>query len=157
LPVACQFHIGSGAAVSHASGVPATLTIRDETASGQTLHTFTLADLTERLTVRELLRARIWQEVQDHNLAAATSSPAGQVFRGLVQPTDTEHTLNGFKFSQPRVLDWDEQFRRACEGFERNGFFVLVGDRQATTLDEEFTVAADTEVTFVKLVPLVGG
>jgi hypothetical protein len=44
--------------------MPATLTLRDATASGQTLHTFTLADLTERLTVRELLRARIWQEVQ---------------------------------------------------------------------------------------------
>lgn len=37
----------------HPSAVPAFLTIRDETASGQTLHTFTLADLTERLTVRE--------------------------------------------------------------------------------------------------------
>jgi hypothetical protein len=34
---------------------------------------------------------------------------------------------------------------------------VKQGDRQATTLDEEFTVRADTEVTFVKLVPLVGG
>lgn len=139
--------------------MPATLTIRDETASGQTLHTFTLADLTERLTVRELLRARIWQEVQDHNRATAdtATNPAGHVFRGLVQPTDTERTLNGFKFSKPRVLDWEEQFRRACEGFERNGFFVLVGDRQATTLDEEFVVLADTEVAFVKLVPLVGG
>ncbi|HMO64018.1 MAG TPA: hypothetical protein PKE47_02115 [Verrucomicrobiota bacterium] len=139
--------------------MPATLTLRDATASGQTLHTFTLANLTERLTVRELLRARIWQEVQDHNrvVAATAANPAGHVFRGLVQPTDTEHTLNGFKFSKPRTLDWEEQFRRACEGFERNGFFVLVGDRQATTLDEEFTVAADTEITFVKLVPLAGG
>lgn len=137
--------------------MPATLTIRDETASGQTLHTFTLADLTEQLSVRELLRARIWQEVQDHNRAADTASPAGHVFRGLVQPTDTERTLNGFKFSKPRVLDWEEQFRRACDGFERNGFFVLVGDCQPTTLDEEFEVQADTEVTFVKLVPLVGG
>ncbi len=157
MPIAGQFPIGSGTAVSHASAVPATLTIRDETASGQTLHIFTLGDLTERLTVRELLRARIWQEVQDHNRAAAAASPAGHVFRGLVQPTDTERTLNGFKFSKPRVLDWEEQFRRACEGFERNGFFVLVGDRQSTTLDEAFVVEADTEVTFVKLVPLVGG
>lgn len=31
------------------------------------------------------------------------------------------------------------------------------GGRQATTLDEEFEVKADTEITFVKLVPLVGG
>ncbi|HAB16759.1 MAG TPA: hypothetical protein DCE44_09950 [Verrucomicrobiales bacterium] len=139
--------------------MPTTLTIRDETSSGQTLRTFTLADLTERMTVRELLRARIWQEVQDHNRAAASTAanPAGHVFRGLVQPTNTEQTLNGFKFSKPRVLDWEEQFRRACEAFERNGFFVLVGDHQAVTLDEEFEVKADTEVAFVKLVPLVGG
>jgi hypothetical protein len=39
----------------------------------------------------------------------------------------------------------------------RNGFFVLVGDRQAESLDEPFEVKADTEVSFVKLMPLVGG
>lgn len=131
--------------------MPATLTIHDETTAGQKVNTFTLACLTERMTVRELLRARIWQEVQDHNQSQR------EVFRGLVQPTDTKRTLNGFKFSKPRQLDWEEQFRRACEGFERNGFFVLVGDRQAERLDEEFEVKVGTEVSFVKLVPLVGG
>ncbi len=30
-------------------------------------------------------------------------------------------------------------------------------DRQATALDVEFVVEADTGVTFAKLVPLVGG
>jgi hypothetical protein len=128
--------------------------IRDESPSGQTLHSFTIDCITETLTVRELLRARIWQEVQDHNQSAAASA---REFRGLVQPTDTERTLNGFKFSKPRTLDWEEQFRRACEAFERNGFFVLVGDRQAESLDEAFQVKADTEVSFVKLMPLVGG
>lgn len=128
-----------------------TLTIHDETTAGQKVNTFTLACLTERLTVRELLRARIWQEVQDHNQSQR------EVFRGLVQPTDTERTLNGFKFSKPRQLNWEEQFRRAVEAFERNGFFVLVGDRQAESLDEEFEIKADTEVSFVKLTPLVGG
>jgi hypothetical protein len=33
----------------------------------------------------------------------------------------------------------------------------LVGHRQAERLDEEFEVKVDTEVSFVKLVPLVGG
>jgi hypothetical protein len=42
-------------------------------------------------------------------------------------------------------------------GFEKNGFFVLVGDKQAESLDQEFDVKVDTEVSFVKLVPLVGG
>ena len=42
-----------------------TLTIHDEISSGQKIHTFTLDCLTERLTVRELIRVRICQEVQD--------------------------------------------------------------------------------------------
>jgi hypothetical protein len=34
---------------------------------------------------------------------------------------------------------------------------VLVGDRQPDSLDEEITVGPETRVSFVKLVPLVGG
>jgi hypothetical protein len=125
--------------------------IHDETTSGQRTNTFTLDCLTERLTVRELIRARIYQEVQDYNLQQP------EHFRGLVEPTEAERTLNGFKLKAHRKIDWQEQFQRACEAVERNGFFVLVGDRQAETLDDSFEVKVDTEVSFVKLVPLVGG
>jgi hypothetical protein len=128
-----------------------TLTIHDETSSGQKTHSFTLECLTERMTVRELIRARIYQEVQDYN----TREP--EYFRGLVEPTQAERTLNGYRLRERRKLDWQEQFQRAVEAFERNGFFVLVGHRQAERLDEEFEVQVDTEVSFVKLVPLVGG
>ena len=128
-----------------------TLTIHDETSSGQRTNSFTLDCLTERLTVRELIRARIYQEVQDYNLQQP------EQFRGLVEPADAERTLNGYKLKARRQIDWQEQFQRACEGFERNGFFVLVGNRQAETLDESFEVKVDTEISFVKLVPLVGG
>jgi hypothetical protein len=89
--------------------------------------------------------------VQDYN----TREP--EYFRGLVEPTQAERTLNGYRLRERRKLDWQEQFRRAIEAFERNGFFVLVGNRQAERLDEEFEVKVDTEVSFVKLVPLVGG
>ena len=44
-----------------------------------------------------------------------------------------------------------------CQAFTRNGFFVLVGDRQVESLDEELELKVDTDVSFVKLVPLVGG
>jgi len=131
--------------------MPATLTIHDETSSGQKTHSFTLECLTERMTVRELIRARIYQEVRDYN----TREP--EYFRGLVEPTQAERTLNGYRLRERRKLDWQEQFQRATEAFERNGFFVLVGHRQAERLDEEFEVKVDTEVSFVKLVPLVGG
>ena len=128
-----------------------TLLVHDETTSGRKTNSFTLDCLTERMTVREVIRARIYQEVQDYN------QKEPEYFRGLVEPTQAERTLNGFKLKAKRKIDWQEQFQRACEAFERNGFFLLVGDRQATTLDEQFEVKVDTEVSFVKLVPLVGG
>ena len=129
----------------------ATLTVRDETATGQSVGETVIEFLTERITVRELIRGRVYQEVQDYN------QKEPEYFRGLVEPTLAERTLNGFKLKAKRKIDWQEQFKSACGAFERNGFFVLVGDRQASELDEEFEVKADTEVSFVKLVPLVGG
>jgi hypothetical protein len=131
--------------------MPATLTIHDETATGTKTNTFTLACLTETMTVRELIRARIYQEVQDYNQREP------EYFRGLVQPSAAERVLNGYKLKPRKKIDWEEQFQRALEAFERNGFFVLVGNRQAESLDESFEVKVDTEVSFVKLVPLVGG
>lgn len=128
-----------------------TLTIHDETATGQKTNTFTLDWLTERMTVREVIRARIYQEVQDYNRREP------EFFRGLVEPSDAERMLNGFKLKVKRKIDWHKQYDRALEAFERNGFFVLVGDRQVDSLDEEFDVKVDTEVSFIKLVPLVGG
>ena len=131
--------------------MPATLTVHDETTSGQKTNTFTLECLTERMTVRELLRARIYQEVQDYN------QKEPEYFRGLVEPTNAERVLNGYKLKAKRKIDWQEQYNRALQAFERNGFFVLVGDKQAESLDQQFEVKVDTEVSFVKLVPLVGG
>jgi hypothetical protein len=131
--------------------MPANLTIHDQASPGQETRTFTLECLTERMTVRELIRARIYQEVQDYNQRQP------EYFRGLVEPTQAERTLNGYRLREKRNIDWQAQFKRACEAFEHNGFFVLVGDRQAGSLEEEFEVKADTEVSFVKLLPLVGG
>jgi hypothetical protein len=83
--------------------VPATLTIRDQSTGGGTLHEFALEVLTERITVRELIRSRVYQEVQDYNRRQPP------VFQGLVQPTDAERALNGFKLKKPRQIDWKQQ------------------------------------------------
>ncbi|MDQ3942947.1 MAG: hypothetical protein M3254_07570 [Actinomycetota bacterium] len=131
-----------------------TLTIRDETTSsfGGDNEEFTLDVPTGRITVRELIRARVYGEVRDYNLRQP------EYFRGLVQPTDAERTLNGFKVRRGRRIDPEKQFKRAVESFYRNGFLVLVDDRQVDELEEEIEIRPDTTtVTFLKLVPLVGG
>lgn len=125
--------------------------ILDETPSGETLHSFTLDHLDECMSIREIIRARIWQEVQDYNQRRP------EVFHGLVAPLKAEQTLNGTTLAEKREIDWEAQFKRACEAFESNGFFILVGDRQAESLDQTFEVGVETPVQFVKLTPLVGG
>lgn len=126
--------------------------IVDETLGGDRLHEFTIASLAENLTVREIIRARIWQEVQEYN-----ASQRSEAFRGLVQPTEVEARLNGPQAKTFKSVDWEKQFETAVRSFGTNGFFILIGDRQAESLDEVFRIGAETEVSFVKFVPLVGG
>ena len=129
----------------------ATLTVHDETATGRRMRSFTLSVPAARLTVRELIQHRIEQEVEAYNRA----SPA--VFQGLVQPTDTEWVLNGYRMKTPRQLDPAAQVAFALQAFQGNGMVVMVDDRQVESLDEIVAVAPTTQVRFLKLVPLVGG
>ena len=133
-----------------------TLTVRDETATGQVYSEVPLQFPSDQITVRELIRERVYQDVQDFN-----RQHQQQVFRGLVQPSDTERVLNGhrpeYRLKAKRTIDWKEQFEQAQEAFGRNGFFILIDNTQAESLDQEFVVQSTTEVSFVKLTMLVGG
>lgn len=127
------------------------VTIRDETLSGERTTTFTLDFLTARITVRELIRKRVYEEVEKYN----RTTP--EYFHGLVQPRDAERVLNGYRLRERRRIDPDAQVSRALSAFERNGFFIIVDDCQVETLDEEITLHVGTEIGFHKLIPLVGG
>ena len=129
------------------------LLIRDETTAslGKTEHTFAVHVSGENISVRDLIRQRVSQEVEEYN----RHQPS--VFRMLVQPNDTEKTLNGFKFSKPRLVDPEAQYEKAIEAFEGNGFIVLVDNQQVDSLDTQISLRPETAVTFLKLVPLVGG
>ncbi len=129
-----------------------TLTIRDEETSGKTVREFSLECLTERITVRELIRSRVYQEVKDHNTKRNLSE-----FQGLVQPTDAERTLNGYRLKHPRQVDWKQQFETALRAFEQNQILVLVNEQQMESLDDEIEIAPETSVSFLRLTPLVGG
>jgi hypothetical protein len=128
-----------------------TVTIVDEWTPGGTTHEWALDLLTERVTARELIRSRVYQEVSEYN----ARTPG--YFRGLVQPTEAERVLNGFRIREGRKIDWEAQFQKALASFQGNGFLLLVDDRQLTDLDEEVVVKPGSAVSFMRLVPLVGG
>lgn len=130
-----------------------TLTVVDETVGGDRDFAIELSFPTERITVRELIRERVYQEVQDHNLHKS-SRPN---FRGLVQPTDAERTLNGYQLKKPRLIDWKPQYEKAIAGFEKNHILILIDEVQADSLDQSIELTRGVEVSFLKLTPLVGG
>lgn len=127
------------------------VTVADETLRGEKSNLRVLDFLTETVTVRELIRERVYEEVREHNATHPDT------FRGLVQPTDAEATLNGFRLHTRRPINWETQFEKALRAFESNGFFILVDDRQVESLDETVTIRPGMNVSFVRLVPLVGG
>lgn len=102
------------------------------------------------LTLRDLIRFRVREEVARYNADPASG------LSGLVQPSDAEARLNGYVRPRGR-LDWEAQAETAIQAFARNRFFVFVGDRQVDDLDEELALADDHVVSFVRLVPLAGG
>jgi hypothetical protein len=134
-----------------------TLTIRDETTDGRAAGETVVEFLTERVTVEELIRSRVYQEVQDYNQRQP------EKFRGLVRPTDAEEQLNSFKLKTARQVDWKQQFEAAKRAFEKNQVLILIDNRQVDRLDETIDLrpgmadAPGTAVTFLKLTPLVGG
>jgi hypothetical protein len=121
-----------------------TLTIYDETLTGEKTACQTLDFAVQRITVRDLIRDRIHQEVQTYN----QTQP--EYFRGLVQPNDAEVVLNRYKLPQQRSIDWEEQYEKALQVFEHGGFMVLVNDCQVEALETELTLTDNTTISFLR-------
>jgi hypothetical protein len=128
-----------------------TLTIEDRTATGKPVGSITLPQLPDRITLRELIRLRVREEVARYNLRPVS------VFKGLVQPDGANQTAEGYLMPRPRPIDWHRQADVALTQFERNGFFVLVNGKQVVDLDAQLDLTDTLDVGFVKLTPLIGG
>jgi hypothetical protein len=101
--------------------------------------------------VRGLIRLRVREEVARYNAVPSAR------FNGLVRPMDAEVELNGYRMGPRRRIDWERQADIAEQAFNRNGFLLLVGDRQIDDLAEEIDLTNQPIISFIKLVPLVGG
>ena len=106
--------------------------------------------VSERITLRELLKRRIDEEV------AGLNAGGGDEIKPLVAPMEQEVRLNGEKPTR-RMVDPERQLAAAVEAFERRRIVIIVDGRQVLDLDQAIVVTPDTEVRFLKLVPLVGG
>jgi hypothetical protein len=128
-----------------------TLSVRDENFSGKILQEVLIGFDSETVTVKEIIEARVRQEVASYN----NKLPA--YFNGLIEPGDAEKTINGFKLRTRKPIDAEKQVYVALDAFQKNGFFVLADSQQCTSLEQQVQLSSNTTISFVKLTPLVGG
>jgi len=128
-----------------------TVSVKDENFSGKILQEVLVNFKSENVTVKEIIEARVRQEVENYN------KKLPEYYNGLVIPTDAEKTANGHRLRSKQPIDTEKQIYVALNAFQKNGFFVLIDDMQASSLDQEVHLHKDSHISFVKLTPLVGG
>jgi hypothetical protein len=121
-----------------------TLTIYDETLTGEKTPRLTLDFGKPYIKMRDLIRERVYQEVEHYNCSRPES------FIGLVQPQDSEQTFNGYKLPQQRFIDREQQYNKALQVFERSGFMVLVNDCEVDNLDADIELSNAPTVSFLR-------
>jgi hypothetical protein len=129
----------------------AVLKIWDETPGQGKREAAELRLASERITAAELISRRVEAEVESWN------AKTGELFQGLIQPTESERVLNGYRLKKRRKLDPEDQVKVALEAFGKNAFILLFDDRQIEDRHEYITITPTSEAIFLKLVPLVGG
>ena len=128
-----------------------TISIKDENASGIIMNEVPVSFASELVTVKEIIETRVTAEVEAYNKKSLG------YFTGLVQPAHAEKVLNGFKLKEKKKIDLEKQCFIALDAFKKNGYFLLVDNIQAESLEQMVVVNKDTQISFVKLTPLVGG
>ncbi len=110
--------------------------------------------VSERITAGELIRQRIENE---HEKSVNTDNTVHM----LIAPSPKEIALNGTKAYGPKPIDAnalkEKNVQIAFTGFKTNSFLLFFDNKQIESLDETVTVGENCSLTFVKLVPLVGG
>lgn len=129
-----------------------TITINDESLTGDILNQIQIAVESEIVTVKDIIIARVTAEVEAYN------NKLPEYFKGFIRPTASEETLNGYKLKKTRAkIDAEQQTFIALDAFQNNSFFVLIDNQQSENLEQQVLVTKTTTVSFVKLTPLVGG
>jgi hypothetical protein len=116
------------------------VTIHDRTSTGDPTGTITLPDVPDGITLRQLIRTRVREEVARANLGSWL------VFLGLVKPADPAR----------KQIDWEVQADTAIDQFLANGYIVLVNGSQVLDLETRIDLRKDPEVWFIRLTPLEG-
>lgn len=124
-----------------------TITLQDASLQGQQQSPWQMDIFEEQSTLREILRSRIYQEVSEYH-AKKRSQALCLITPRPVDPQQADAT--------PPV-DWQIHYEQAIAAFQKKRYLVLINGRQITKLDASIHLTNQTTITFLKLIPLIGG
>lgn len=141
--------------------------IRDQRFPSDTYETFQMPQPGQTLLARDLIAERLRYEAakraqakqdaycnQDDRPCQAPLMPVPFIELLLNGPRRTGlASTEGSDTDQPL----DEKIQTALKAFEDNAFLLLVDETQIETLDTEIVLTPGSIVTFIQLIPLVGG
>lgn len=127
------------------------VTIHDWTPGGVS-QCFQMVVPKQLLTASKLIELRVRQDVAECNKHKYKRRSA------LIEITDAEDILNSqiTKVNRQQI-DSDALVAAAQKGFKLNSFVMLVGERQIVDLNEVIDVSSEPKITFIRLIPLIGG
>lgn len=120
------------------------LTIHDESFSGSILNLMKLKTSRKKISVRELIKMRVYEEVKAYN------SKKTLCYRGLVCPENAEKVLNGYKLKRRAKLNPEQQFYTTMDVYNQRGFSILVDEQPVSDLDQHIKISNNTRVSFLR-------
>jgi len=117
-----------------------------------------------QVTLEELIRLTVQEQVRE--LLAHRKLSADDVEAKLASQYQTVEEIRRLRqaigkaaFGPPRTpnIDIENVQRTAIEAFRAGRYMVLVNDRQLEKLADEIELDADTDVQFIRVMPLQGG
>jgi hypothetical protein len=122
--------------------------------------------LTEKLTVAELIRATVTEQIRDLLLARQMDMSAVRdiLERQYLTHADVQQQASeGFihtpsaRSAQTRAIDTQAEVAKAITSFRSGVYCILVDGRQYDGLDEVVALEPRSRVTFLRVTPLIGG
>lgn len=121
----------------------------------------------ERLTVAALIRRAVEEQVRELRVRQYLDAEAARraLDRQYLSADEIDAQAAGgvVRLRQPRrerrtrPVEAEAEVERALRAFEAGAYVILIDGRRVERLDEEVTVAPGTSVTFLRLMPLIGG
>ena len=137
------------------------LLVKEEVFGSGTTNELPVTFSSDRLTLGDLIQTKVAAKVKKINEEMKENSIHHRFLskkeKILNQPTLQSLTEKERQRVENLRLDPEKEGYEALAAFQNNAFFVIIDGRQREELEEEVLLTPNSEVQFIRLMPLVGG